>query len=104
VSEFDLLLYVANWPAARRTAWKALLPARAVENQCWVAGVNRIGADGNGVHYAGDSGVFDFLGTTVVDLGPASACRTVTLELDELRRYREKFPAWRDADAFTLRD
>lgn len=63
---FGLLIYIANWPAARRSAWQALLPARAVENQCYVAGVNRIGTDGKGVACAGDSGVHDYLGETRV--------------------------------------
>ena len=99
---FDLLLYAANWPAARRSAWQTLLPARAVENQCYVAGVNRIGADGNGVAYAGDSGVYDYLGQTVAALGAAPGHRTVTLSREALHRYRDKFPAWRDADPFSL--
>jgi predicted amidohydrolase len=99
---FDLLLYVANWPAARRSAWQSLLPARAVENQCYVAGVNRIGTDGQGVAYAGDSSLHDYLGQSLADLGGAPGHGTVTLGLQPLRRYREKFPAWRDADPFQL--
>jgi predicted amidohydrolase len=99
---FDLLLYVANWPAARRRAWQALLPARAVENQCYVAGVNRIGTDGKDITYAGDSSVHDYLGTMVADLAAAPGHCTVKLSLDDLQRYREKFPAWRDADPFHL--
>ena len=65
--DYDLLLYVANWPAARAQAWKALLPARAIENLSYVAGLNRVGVDGNGLHYSGDSAVFDFLGSTLVE-------------------------------------
>ena len=99
---FDLLIYIANWPAARRSAWQALLPARAVENQCYVAGVNRLGTDGQGVAYAGDSGVHDYLGEPRVELQAAPGHPTATLSLDALRRYREKFPAWRDADHFHL--
>ena len=99
---FDLMVYVANWPAARRSAWRALLPARAVENQCYVAGVNRTGTDGAGVGYAGDSTVHDHLGQCLADLGAGPGTVSVTLELDALRRYREKFPAWRDADPFRL--
>ncbi|MEQ1803648.1 MAG: amidohydrolase [Gammaproteobacteria bacterium] len=99
---FDLLLYVANWPAARRTAWQALLPARAVENQCYVAGVNRIGTDGKGIAYAGDSSLHDYLGQTLADLGGAPGHATVTLPFEALQRYRDKFPAWRDADPFQL--
>ena len=99
---FDLLLYVANWPAARRSAWQSLLPARAVENQCYVAGVNRVGTDGRGVAYAGDSGLHDYLGQTLANLGEAPGHCTVTLGLDALQRYREKFPAYLDADHFQL--
>ena len=99
---FDLLLYVANWPAARRSAWQSLLPARAVENQCYVAGVNRVGTDGRGVAYAGDSGLHDYLGQTLANLGEAPGHCTVTLGLDALQRYREKFPAYLDADDFRL--
>lgn len=101
-NQFDLLLYVANWPAARRSAWRTLLPARAVENQCYVAGVNRIGSDARGIDYAGDSSVHDHLGQALADLGAAPGHATVTLGLDALDRYRNKFPAWRDADSFRL--
>jgi len=102
INEYDLLIYVANWPAARRSAWTTLLPARAVENLCYVAGVNRVGRDGNGIDYAGDSAVYDFLGNALADSGDKAGAETVTLDHDALRRYREKFPAWRDADGFRL--
>lgn len=102
INEYDLLVYVANWPAARRSAWTTLLPARAVENQCYVAGVNRVGRDGNGIDYAGDSAAYDFLGNALADSGDKAGAETVTLDHDALRRYREKFPAWRDADGFRL--
>ncbi len=102
VDEFELLLYVANWPAPRRSAWRTLLPARAVENLCYAAGVNRIGADENGVTYAGDSAVYDYLGHTVAALGDDDATLTVRLDGAALVRYRDKFPAWRDADAFSI--
>jgi predicted amidohydrolase len=81
-----------------------LLPARAVENQCYVAGVNRIGEDGNGVAYAGDSLVADYLGSLVADCGDRPRSTTVSLDLDALDRYREKFPAFLDGDQFTLGD
>lgn len=103
-NDYDLLLYVANWPTARHSAWTSLLPARAVENQSYVAGVNRSGRDGNGVESSGDSVVFDYLGRTLARAGTAPETLTATLSLDKLRRYREKFPAWRDADRFTLLD
>jgi len=101
-NQFDLQIFVANWPAARRSAWCALLPARAVENQCYAVGVNRVGEDGNGVAYCGDSLVAGPLGNLVADLGSAESTATVTLDGAALERYREKFPAWRDADAFRL--
>jgi predicted amidohydrolase len=103
-NEFDLLIYVANWPSARRSAWRVLLPARAVENQCYVAGVNRVGEDGNGVAYAGDSMVADYLGSLVTDCENRPCSTTVSLDLDALIRYREKFPAFLDGDEFTIRD
>ncbi|MEZ5565106.1 MAG: amidohydrolase [Gammaproteobacteria bacterium] len=102
INEFDLLVYVANWPAARRSAWTTLLPARAVENQCYVAGVNRVGSDGNSIAYAGDSSVHDFLGECLADLGAEPGQATVALSHDALTRYRQKFPAWQDADTFRL--
>jgi len=101
---FDLQIFVANWPAARRSAWRALLPARAVENQCYCVGVNRIGIDGNDVAYSGDTLVADFLGHVVLDLGAEEGAATVTLDGAALVAYRDKFPAWRDADPFRLLD
>lgn len=102
INDYDLLVYVANWPAARRSAWTTLLPARAVENLCYVAGVNRVGRDGNGIDYVGDSAVHDFLGNALASLGDRPGVQAVTLGYETLRRYREKFPAWRDADGFRL--
>ena len=100
--EYDLLLYVANWPAARADAWRQLLRARAIENQAYVTGVNRIGPDGNGVPYSGDSAAIDFLGRTLAECGDTAAVTTVELDPAALARFREKFPAHLDADRFTL--
>ncbi len=100
--DYDLLVYVANWPEARRHAWRTLLPARAIENQAYVAAVNRVGADGKGVRHAGDSVVHDFLGQPLLELGDAARVATVALPLRPLRDFRERFPAHLDADAFTL--
>jgi omega-amidase len=100
--EYDLLIYVASWPAARREAWKALLRARAIENQAFVVGVNRIGEDGNGIAYSGDSVAHDFLGDALAELAAESAVTTVELDGDALRAFRERFPAHLDADRFTL--
>lgn len=99
---FHLLLYVANWPAPRRQHWKTLLRARAVENLCYVVGLNRVGRDGNDVDYAGDSAIVDFNGETLVDLQDQATSTTATMDLESLEQYREAFPAWRDRDQFKL--
>ena len=101
--DYDLLLYVASWPAARRHAWRSLLVARAIENQCYVAGVNRVGPDGKGTSHAGDSVVHDFLGQPLVELGAAAGLATVALDGAALDAFRDRFPAQLDADRFTLR-
>ncbi len=100
---FDLIVFVANWPAARREHWRTLLRARAIENLCYVVGVNRVGRDGNGVDYAGDSAVIDPRGETMTDLGPDEAVQTISINLEEMRSYREQFPAWKDADEFLIK-
>lgn len=99
---YDLLLYVANWPAARRNAWNTLLQARAIENLSYVVGVNRVGTDGNGHPYAGDSAVIDFKGDILFRHSETEIVHQQTLSLDELRAFRERFPANRDADGFTI--
>lgn len=100
--EYDVLIYSANWPSPRRQAWQALLKARAIENLCYVIGVNRVGTDGKNLPYAGDSVAHDFLGDTLVQLGSESAVATVELDLAALRAFRDRFPAHLDADRFTL--
>lgn len=100
--EYELLLYVANWPAPRALAWRTLLRARAIENQCYVVGVNRVGRDGADVPYAGDSAVIDYLGQPLLELQDQAAVATVGLEHARLAAFRERFPAHLDADAFTL--
>jgi omega-amidase len=100
--DYDLLLYVANWPAARADAWRQLLRARAIENQAYVVGVNRVGADGHGVPYAGDSAAIDFLGRPLAAGGDVPAALNVALEQAPLAAFRERFPAHLDADRFTL--
>ncbi len=99
----DLLLYTANWPAARRNAWNRLLPARAIENLCYVAAVNRVGTDGHGYPYSGDSQVLDFIGDSLLDAGEGDGVFQVSLNAQKLARFRERFPAWRDADGFVLK-
>ena len=100
--EYDLALYVANWPSPRRYAWQTLLRARAIENLAYVIGVNRVGTDGNGFVYSGDSAVLDPLGMPLVELGAQPQVVTLTLSAPVLRQHRERFPAYRDADRFEL--
>lgn len=100
--DYDLLLFVANWPSVRAYAWKTLLRARAIENLCFVAGVNRVGGDGNGLDYAGDSAVIDFLGHPLNECGNAEVVTTTTLQVAELLAHRQRFPAMLDGDAFVL--
>ncbi len=101
-ADYDLALYVANWPSARAYPWKTLLRARAIENVCFVVGVNRTGTDGNGLHYSGDSAVVDFLGHPLSEAGDTELVSTTTLQAEELLAHRERFPALRDADRFAL--
>lgn len=98
--EYDVLVYVANWPSRRRNAWQQLLKARAIENQCIVVGVNRVGDDGNGIPHAGDSAIIDALGMPVVELTDAPAVSTVSVDLAAMRAFRDKFPFHLDADGF----
>jgi omega-amidase len=100
--DYDLLLYVANWPAARAYPWKTLLRARAIENLCFVAGLNRVGTDGNGLDYSGDSAVIDFLGHPLSEATDEEVVTTTTLPAALLLAHRERFPAMLDADAFAL--
>jgi omega-amidase len=101
--EYDLLLIVANWPERRSSAWKKLLPARAIENQCYIAAVNRTGNDGHGIHHSGDSVVLDFLGEPL-DSASGGEVRIVsaTLEKKKLMEFRSQFPFSADADTFEL--
>jgi omega-amidase len=100
--EYDVLAYVANWPEKRITAWKTLLQARAIENQCYVIGVNRVGDDGNSIHYSGESMIIDPLGEIVYHKANDEDVFTYTLQKEKLDEVREKFPFWRDADSFDI--
>lgn len=102
--DYDLALFVANWPAPRRQPWRTLLRARAIENLSYVVGVNRVGVDGNDIAYAGDSAVIDPVGEPLVELGAQEQVVSVTLDPAPLLAHRERFPAWMDADAFSLHD
>lgn len=100
--EYDVLVYVANWPERRKHAWKTLLQARAIENQCYVVGVNRVGTDGAGLTYSGDSMVADSLGSVLYQKENAEDIFTISLDKKHLTEVREKLPFWREADAFIL--
>lgn len=99
---WDLMLVVANWPAPRAQHWRTLLQARAIENLGYVAGVNRIGRDGNGLDYAGNSVIVDPLGNEVLQAEGTAGVFCGELSAATLRDWRERFPAWMDADVFTL--
>jgi len=96
---YDVLIYVANWPEARIDVWNKLLCARAIENQCYVAGVNRVGVDGNFVMHTGNSVVLDSKGNTICSIeSEKEEIKTVTLVWEELETFRKKFPVLKDAD------
>jgi omega-amidase len=100
--EYDVLMYVANWPEKRSHMWKTLLQARAIENQCFCIGVNRVGNDGNGVAYSGDSMIVNPLGEVLYHKAHDEDVYTITLQKDELITIREKMPFWKDADPFII--
>ena len=100
--EYDVLIYVANWPERRSHAWKTLLCARAIENQCYVVGVNRVGSDGNNVYHSGNSLVIDSLGQVLYHMADEEDVNTITLQKEMLEEVRTKFPFWKDADDFNI--
>jgi len=97
-NSYDAAIFVANWPEPRATHWRALLQARAIENQCYVAGVNRVGVDGNGYRYRGDTSLFDPMGRSVAAECDREAVVSGVLSAKVLAEYRRTFPAWMDAD------
>lgn len=102
-NDYDVMLCVANWPASRRHHWRSLLIARAIENQAYVLGVNRVGTDGRGLSYSGDSMAIDYLGNCLIDGGiNQSWVQTTTLDKSLQQQQRKNFPVWQDADDFTL--
>ena len=102
-AEYDILIYVANWPEKRSDAWKSLLMARAIENQCYVVGVNRVGNDGNGIYHSGDSTVINPLGEVLFTEKDKETVFTITLKKQELTAIRNQFPFLKDADNFSIR-
>lgn len=101
-NEYDVLICVANWPTARSRAWNALLDARAIENMGYVCGVNRVGIDGNGFEYKGDSKIIDPKGIIIGSSENKTDVISVTISKDSLTKFRSKFPVWKDADKFEL--
>jgi predicted amidohydrolase len=102
--DYDMLVYLASWPSERRDVWDTLLKARAIENQSYVAGVNRTGTDGNSVVHTGNSMILNPKGMIIGEL-PSSRedVQTLTLSWKELDHYRKSFPAWKDRDDFEIR-
>ena len=100
--EYDILVYVANWPERRSLAWKTLLQARAIENQCYVIGVNRTGNDGNNIYHSGDSMVINALGEVLYHKAHEEDIFTITLDKAHLQQVREKMPFLKDADSFLI--
>ena len=100
--EYDVLIYVANWPERRSHAWKTLLCARAIENQCYIVGVNRVGVDGNKINHSGNSLIIDPLGEVLYHKADEEDVFTVELEKERLDEVRAKFPFWKDGDSFTI--
>jgi predicted amidohydrolase len=100
--EYDVLIYVANWPEKRSNAWRTLLQARAIENQCYVIGVNRVGKDGNDIYYAGESMVVDPMGQILYTKKDEEDIFTVALDKEYLRSVREKLPFLKDGDGFRI--
>jgi predicted amidohydrolase len=102
-NDADLMIYSANWPEGRKAAWNALLKARAIENQCFVAGVNRIGTDGNGVIYSGESMLINYLGDVIVNADSSKEVSvTGEVSMKDLSEFRTKYPFLKDADDFSI--
>lgn len=100
--EYDLAVYMANWPHARVHHWEALLQARAIENQCFVVGVNRVGEDANGLYYSGSSMVVDPMGKILAKVSGGEAVLEAELSAEFLQQIRQKYPFWKDADGFQI--
>lgn len=102
-NDYDVMVNVANWPAARRKVWDTLLMARAMENVCYVIGLNRVGEDGNGVAHNGGTAVYDFKGDTLAQAKDnESSVLITTLDKEPLEAFKQSFPAHLDADEFSL--
>ena len=102
-NHYDVAIFIANWPAKRSAHWRSLLVARAIENQAYVIGVNRIGEDGHGYAHSGDSMVLDPAGDILLHARNIECLQTIPLSYSRLQSIRESFPVWKDADDFELR-
>lgn len=102
--QLDLMIFLANWPDKRIKAWNTLLPARAIENQCFVAGVNRIGLDGNGIPYTGSSAVYSYDGEALLNLKDKNQTETLSLNAHDLAVYKRAYPFLADRDTYTFLD
>lgn len=100
--EYDVLIYIANWPERRAHAWKTLLAARAIENQCYVIGVNRVGEDGKGIYHSGESMIVNPLGEVLYHKAHEEDIFTIELHQHELQQIRQTLPFLRDGDHFQL--
>jgi len=98
-----MMLYVANWPSPRKEAWKSLLVGRAIENQAYVIGVNRVGVDGNTLEYHGDSMCVDYSGKTLIVMDREVGIQFITVEKEPMDRFRSKLAFLADQDQFELR-
>jgi predicted amidohydrolase len=102
-NQYDVLVYIANWPAARKAPWSKLLEARAIENQCYVVGVNRVGEDGKGFTYSGNSAIINPKGEPISSIPEnENYTQTVNLSLEDLNTFRKVFPVGMDADEFKI--
>jgi omega-amidase len=101
-ASYDVLIYVANWPLVRANAWDTLLRARAIENLSYVVGVNRVGMDGNGIEHSGNSAIISPKGEPIFTVDSVEAIKTIELNAHSLQAYRDRFPAYLDADDFTI--
>ena len=103
-NEYDLLIYTASFPHVRMDAWDALLKARAIENQAFVCGVNRVGVDGENIRYSGHSVLLDYKGKTLLDFQEYEAgIKTAEISTSELEKFRKKYAFWKDADEFEIK-
>ncbi len=103
VEDYDLLIYMANWPLTRNHHWKSLLMARAIENQSYTIGVNCVGKDGNGFEYSGDTSIIDFSGSMIYQISNSENVFTITLEKEKQQSYRDKLNFLPDKDSFEIK-